>query len=332
MWHSRSLVTRPKGRGILTTMNEPRTRQVVPPQRLRPARRRRSRAAAWTQYAALRAAIFVCGVLPDSAAYALARVLGRAGWLHARFRRTALANVRKALGASMTDNEIVRIARAAFFHLALSAIESARSLSTRSGPQSDRFEVAGLDHFEAAAEQGKGIIILTGHLGNWETCGGWFSCNVHRIAAIARRQPNPWINRLVMRYRQRTGLTILPKHTPPAVIRSFLADRCAVAFLADQYGGASGVEVTFFGMRTTAPRGPMVYALRTGAPVVPIFAVRSPGRHFHHRICIAPPLGLARTGHTARDVRVNTQKGITVLESYIRRHPEQWLWMHRRWR
>lgn len=300
----------------------------------RPVRRRLRRRHGWRraiEYRALQAAIAVAGRLPAHLAGGLARLVGWAAPLSGEYWRTALWNLARAFGRELDEPARRRIARAAFEHLARVGVEMARIYSGRSMPGDQDFDVVGMEHFRNAANRGKGVVLLSGHLGNWELFGMWLARTGHPIAAIARLQPNPLINRFIMARRQKAGIVLLPKNCPWEVIRGCLADRYAIGFLADQHRGPSSIAVSFLGIETGAPKGPVLAALRTGAAVVPAAMVRAPmsGRHVVH---FAPAVELERTGNLQRDLRINTQKAMAVLEAYVRRYPEQWLWMHRRGR
>lgn len=301
------------------------------------AKRRRKKArsafADAVAYRSLQVAVALAGKLPEGALWRLSRLLGWLAPLATEHWRKAMENIQLVLGADgRNPGELRALGRAAFANLALTALEVARSCSRPELLEDDRFIISGLEHFRQAADRGKGVVLFTGHLGNWELAGAWFCRRMHPTTALARLQSNPAINRMIMENRRKLGVEILPKQCPWSVIRSFLADNYAIAFLADQHGGDSGIRVTFFGIPTTAPKGPILSALRTGATVVPAFTLHSQEKPFHHKICFEPPLQLVRTGNLEHDLQVNTQAALGVMESYIRRHPEQWLWMHRRWR
>jgi KDO2-lipid IV(A) lauroyltransferase len=284
------------------------------------------------QYAAMQAGMALIRTLPNDAAYGLGRFLGRVSRFDSRHWSISLNNIQIAFGNEMSGQEIDRILGESFTNLCLSGIETIKALRTPRRELAAKCEFIGLDNFREAIRRGKGVVAFTGHLGNWELCGSIFSQNISRVAALARNQPNPLINNAIIRYRQRMGIDLLPKRTPGTVVRSYLSSNSTVIFVADQYGGRKGVRVNFFGSATTAPKGPVVYALRTGAAVLPAFAVRCSDKPYHHKVFIEPPVEIERTGDIARDVEINTQKIINILESFIRRYPEQWLWMHRRWR
>jgi len=277
--------------------------------------------------------VWLARALPEVAAVGLAHLVARIASRLSRYRGIALENVGRALGNEIPEEQLTGIVRAAFLNVCLSGIELARISWLPPGRFDDRIEISGLERYREATAGGKGSIIFTAHLGNWEACGSWVTRHVQeKLAVLVRLQPNPFASELLVRVRHRLGLTVIPKQAPGSAVRGFLDDGYAVVFLADQYGGRAGVPVKLFGAETRAPKGPAVYALRTGAPLIPAFTVRLPGRLFSHRIHVEPPLEVERTGDVAHDVQVNTQRLVDVLESYVRQYPEQWLWMHRRWR
>jgi KDO2-lipid IV(A) lauroyltransferase len=284
-------------------------------------------------YRSMQMAVTAAGKLTDNMVLNLARVLGWLAPLAIYRWGITMRNLKLAFGSEGRSLAELRcLARSVFANAALTVLEVARTKSKPVLLPDDHFTISGLDHFQQAAECKKGIILFAGHLGNWEVAGSWFNRRMHPSTGLARLQSNPASNRILMELRWRLGLEILPNKCPWKLIRSFLAENYAMAFLADQHGGYSGTRVTFFGVPTTAPKGPILCALRTGAPVIPAFTVRCSDNPFHHKICFEPALQLVRTGNLEHDIQVNTQVALNVVETYIRRYPDQWWWMHRRWR
>lgn len=284
------------------------------------------------EYIGARAVIGLSKALPSSWDYSLGVILGLICSLHPRYRKIALRNLKMVYADSISHRELKAIARGSFINLGLSAIECARMSKTGPTNLANQCEIVGLKYFKKANHQRKGIILLTGHLGNWELCASYWGQYVHRLAALVRPQANPLINDMIIRHRQIQGIRVIPHNCPSVIIRLFFNNNFSVGFVFDQYGGQKGVKVEFFGRKTSVPKGPIIYALRLGIPIIPIFAVRIPGNPIRHRIFIEPELYIERTGDIQNDIKTNTQKAIRVLESYILRYPDQWLWMYRRWK
>jgi len=195
----------------------------------------------------------------------------------------------------------------------------------------DLFEGAdGWDIVEQALAMRKGLIFVTGHLGNWELAGAYVAARGIPLDAIARRMSNPLFDRYVTETRSRIGMVVV--HDADAVRRTprSLRDNRAVAFLADQgVLGLASTFVPFFGRPAKTPRGPAVFALRLRVPVVFGVAVRQPGGKY--RLVFEPVL-VEDTGDRDRDVDTIVARYTAILERWVRRYPEQYFWHHRRWR
>jgi KDO2-lipid IV(A) lauroyltransferase len=224
------------------------------------------------------------------------------------------------------------VARASYESLGRTTIEAA--LLPRLGRQGvlDLFpEVHGWEHVEAARAAGRGAIVVTGHLGNWEIGGSYVAARGVPIDGIARGMANPLFDGFLTRTRQRLGMRVVPdaeavRRTP----RTLTKENGVVAFVSDQ--GALGLAssyVPFFGRPAKTPRGPAVFALRLRVPTLFAVALRRPDGRFSLTF---EPLPLVDTGDRERDVEAMVADYTRRLEDWVRRHPEQYFWQHRRWR
>lgn len=193
--------------------------------------------------------------------------------------------------------------------------------------------VEGREHLDRAVAGGRGVLFVTAHLGNWELMG--VVCNLlgYRLFPVARPLDNPWLNRLVDQIRSRHGSIVVSKkeESAPRELIQALRDGDCVGILLDQnMAPYDGVFVEFFGRPACTAKGLALIARRTGAPILPAFIVReTDGRH---RLIVQPPVELSRTRDLERDVVTNTARCTAVIEQMVRRYPDQWLWMHRRWK
>jgi len=193
--------------------------------------------------------------------------------------------------------------------------------------------VEGREHLDRSLAQGRGVLFLTAHLGNWELMA--VVCNLlgYRLFPVARPLDNPWLNRLVDRIRKRHGSMVISKkgESAPRDLIQALRDGSCVGILLDQNMATyNGVFVNFFGRPACTAKGLVLIARRTGTPVVPAFIAReTDGRH---RIMILPPVVLSHERDVKADVITNTARCTAVIERMVRRYPDQWLWMHRRWK
>jgi KDO2-lipid IV(A) lauroyltransferase len=190
----------------------------------------------------------------------------------------------------------------------------------------------GLENYHAAVSNGRGVLFLTAHLGAWEL--GAFAHALHGfpLHVLYRPLDNPWLNRFVNSYRTLCGNTLINKNESARDILAALARNATVGILADQNTlSEEGVFVNFFGIPASTTAGIAKIALRTGAAVVPAFCIwHSQSRKF--RIHFHAPICFKQTGDSSQDIRAATQKMTSIVEEYVRRFPDQWLWIHRRWK
>ena len=269
--------------------------------------------------------------LPEGLARRVGSGLGSAmRTISPRHARIVMTNLRLAFGGEKSEEELAAIAKACYRHLGICLVEFIRlPAMTREGIRSIA-ELRGREHIEAALERGRGAILLTGHLGNWEIAGCRIAAEGYPVSAIARAQRDTDITEYVRRTRETLGMKVL--HRSVAVRGSLraLRDNEMLGILLDQNAGDDGVFVDFFGhLASTAP-GAAAFALTTGAAVLPTFSFRKPdGTHI---IELSEPVPLVNTGDRERDIRENTARYTKIIEERIRAHPEQWFWLHKRWK
>jgi len=186
----------------------------------------------------------------------------------------------------------------------------------------------GLDHLEAARAQGRGVILLTGHYGNFELLGAWLARR-YPLDIVVQELANPGVDAILARARRDAGVGLIPRGAGVRRVFHALRENRCVALVADQDARRSGVFVPFFGRCCSTPAGPAELALRTGAPLVMGFALRRPdGRH---ELELLPPLAMPDT-HDRAAVIALTAAHTAVLEEWVRRRPATWFWLHRRWK
>lgn len=283
------------------------------------------------EYAALRAVVGVLGRMDWQTAGDVGAKIGALGYRPLGIRRGVVERQIAAAFPGLDDADVARIARAAYRHLGRTSIEAA--LLARLGRDAvlDLFE--GVDEWslvEDALGRGRGLILVTGHLGNWELGGAYIAARGIPVDAIARRMSNPLFDRYLTETRSRIGMVVV--HDADAVRRTprSLRDNRAVAFLSDQgVMGLASTFVPFFGRPAKTPRGPAVFALRLGVPVVFGTAVRQPSGKYRLAFESIP---VEETGDRDRDVDAIVARYTATLERWVRRYPEQYFWHHRRWR
>jgi Kdo2-lipid IVA lauroyltransferase/acyltransferase len=284
-----------------------------------------------TEYAAFRGAVAAMERLSFSRASGLGERIGRLGFSPLKIRRAVVERQLAAVFPEKPREEVDRIARAAYGHLGRTAIETA-VLPSYSAPEIVALfeEVHGWSIVEERLARGKGLILVTGHLGNWELGGAYIAARGLPIDAVARHMANPLFDRYLTKTRQQIGMTVV--HDDQAVRRvpRSLRDGRAVAFLVDQGAvGLASAWVRFFGRYAKTPRGPAVFALRLGTPIVFGAALRLPSGRYSLTF---EPIDVAQTGDREADVDRIVTDYTAVLERWVRRAPEQYLWQHRRWK
>jgi len=273
---------------------------------------------------------FLVNVIPLRIALAIAGYAGEVVFaLLKKERQKALDNLRRAF-PEKRDAEIERIAKAVFSNICRNAIElvSFRKLTARTLPLWVKAE--GDEKIDRIFEKGKGVIMLASHFGNWELMSAHFTLRGYRGTVIARRIYFDRYDRFISTLRRGIKVGVIYRDESPKKILRVLKRNEMLGVLADQdVDSVDGVFVDFFGQPAYTPKSPVTLALASGAALVPCFIIREKN---YHRLIIEDPVELEEKSDREETVRFNTQKWSRIVESYIRRYPEQWVWMHRRWK
>ncbi len=286
----------------------------------------------WIVYRFSVLCLFLGGKLEIKTGRRLGTMLGRlVFYLYAPERKKANNGLRIAF-PEKTDRERRILARKSFENCGKSFFEFIYYSQKKHLPLDDLIEVEGLEHFDEALSRGKGVVSVTAHIGNWELAGMVMARKGYPITAIAREINNEGINRLMMEIHQEYGIeTILRKNDWGTLkrITQVLRDNRLLAVLIDQDARVPGVFVDFFGKPARTPSGPVAMALTTGAALVTGFIVRETDDR--HRLIIKP-VPLKKVGKRGENIIYNTWVLTQMVEEIIRRYPDQWVWMHRRWK
>jgi KDO2-lipid IV(A) lauroyltransferase len=221
-----------------------------------------------------------------------------------------------------------RVARRSYVHLGRETAAMIRLSAVEPAAVRELTTVAGLDSLEAALAEGRGVVLVTGHLGNWEVGGSALAVRGLPVDAVAQRQANPLVERMLLNARERLGMRVIERSRASRDALRSLRDGRLVAFVADQDGRGSGVFVPFMGRPASTHRGPALLALRAGAPLFFGRALRS-GAGYD---VVVRRLDVDRSGPREEAVRRMTGTFTAALESEVRAHPEQYFWQHRRWK
>jgi KDO2-lipid IV(A) lauroyltransferase len=282
------------------------------------------------EYLVVRLLIAVVRLTPDRLVRGCGGVIGLAFYAADRtHRRIAQQNLAAAFPIR-GEGERRAIARAAFTHFGRLLMELLKFSTLSPEQMAARVEFDGADRARAAYARGRGVVFVTGHFGYWELQALVHAARIEPVAVLGRALDNPYLNRLLEQIRQRTGNTVIYRRgTIRRVLRTLQAGG-GVAMLIDQHiMSRDAIYVDFFEQPAATTSAVAALALRTGAVVVPVFAL--PAGAGRYRMVYEPPVDPPRSA-SAEAVREFTQRCTAVLESYVRRYPELWLWMHRRWR
>lgn len=286
----------------------------------------------WLEFVAAWLALKFLGILPRPLARAVGALITRlAFFLRPPLRRAAVFNLRLAF-PDLSDAERRRILRSLVRQVGWMAGEFAQfPRYTR-----DRIErivvLDGFENFDAAQRLGKGVLFLTGHTSAWELAPFAQALYGYPLHFLVRPIDNPRVEALVNRYRCLSGNTPIEKNKSARAMLQILRGGGTVGVLIDQNTSLEeGVFVDFFGVPACTTSGLARIALRTEATVVPGFLFWD--EHMRkYRLRFEPAIELQRTGDEQRDIVENTARFTRAVEDYVRRHPDQWLWVHKRWR
>lgn len=280
------------------------------------------------EYAAFRSVMAGSGLLSNERAAAAGAALGRLAYPLGIKRDIVESNLRIAF-PDAGSAWIERIARASYEHLGRETMEMLRLATMSREALIERTRTINEDAAMAAVERGRGIVVVAGHLGNWEIGAAMMAARGYAIDVIAKRSANPLFYEQVLSARERLGVGVIDfQRATRQALQSLRAGR-SVAFAADQHAGRSGLWVPFFGRAASTYRGPALMALRTGAAMFLSIPLRTPDGTYEITL---EPIEVERTGDMDADVLRLTEVYTGRLEAAVRANPEQYVWQHRRWR
>lgn len=277
----------------------------------------------------------ICPILTHGGALVFGRALGRAAYFACgKERATAARNLAAAFGPDLSPAETRRIVRGVFASAGMAAAETLHAARWGPGDFARTIRVEGEEHWRAAAADGRGVVFVSGHLGNWELMAPAF---VHqsglRVCAVVRPTRNEVLNSMIRDLRTRPGIEVLETGAPLTAFIRRLRRGEVLALLADQDSRRHrGIFVPFFGRPALTPAGAAFLARRTGAPVVCPFIRRSAEDPRRHVMSFHPPLRADPALPEEDDVRRITAAAAALLEEQVRAFPDQWAWTHDRWR
>lgn len=274
--------------------------------------------------------------LPESVALAFGEALGAfAGGVLRRRHEVVRENLQRAF-PDLDASGRRRLALASWRHLGREGVAFMRSIHAGSRQQQTaeiiaRTEVEGLEGLEQALAEGRGAILVTGHLGSWEMAGAALAARGVELDGVALVQANPLFDGLIRKARETLGMRLIDRgNAMRQVPRSLRAGR-AVGLVADQNARTGGVFINFFGHRAATFRGPALFAIRTGAPIFVGACIRSSRHPQRYRVTVER-IAFETSGDLEADVLRLTQAHSSALERWVRAAPDQYFWAHKRWK
>ena len=284
------------------------------------------------EYALAWCLVKTIGALPRPLARAVGIALGQTIYLlHGKLRRVGMRNLALAF-PEKSVGERRKIVRHLFTSLGRQFAEVCLFPRYTRENVNRTVTYDGYENFDRASQRGKGVLFLTGHVGGWELSAFAHSLYGHPLHFVMRPLDNPLLDALVRRYRTMHGNTPILKDDPARELLRAMKAGATVGILMDtNMTPPEGVFVDFFGIPACTASGLARIALRTDAAVVPGFTIWDPILR-RYRLRFDPAVPLIRTGNNEADIVANTAQFTKVIEEVVRRYPDQWLWVHRRWK
>ncbi|MBN1269567.1 MAG: lysophospholipid acyltransferase family protein [Kiritimatiellae bacterium] len=255
------------------------------------------------------------------------------GWFFGKVlryhRRDAFDALRRSF-PEKSEPELRAIVRDMYRNFGMNLVESLRLAGGNDDQVASRVSVVGEEHVKTALARGKGALILTAHFGNWDLLSVITPRKGYPLTIITKDVKNEALNEFWMATRRKHGLSLVPAHQSYRVCRAALKRNELVGFILDQNMiDKEGVFVDFFGRPACTTPGLAFMAAQSGAPIVPAFITRREGGY--HEVRVLPPIDPPRDREPAT-IQAATQEYTRIIEKAIRERPEQWIWIHRRWR
>ena len=253
-----------------------------------------------------------------------------------RMRRAAMSTLEIAFGREKSQEELRKICKDCFYNAGRGAIEIG-AFTERPSLIKDKFTFEGesRENLDAAFKEGHGVIGISAHFGNFPLMLLYLAQMGYPTNAIIRPSRDEIIEKDFQASRSRLGLKTVhsyPREACVAQSLKVLRDKELLVVLLDQNTGSkSGVYVDFFGQKAGTATGPIIFAMRTGAPLLPIFTLRQ-GDSDRHKLVIEKHFYLEQKATDEETIQYNVQKLTNIIEKYIRKYPHEWGWMHRRWK
>lgn len=281
--------------------------------------------ALWTLTKAVQ---IIPGRLADIIAWSLGKLIY---YILTSRRRIAEENLRRAFPGELSEKRIDEIVKTVFINIARTTISFTRQPVLKSEDfLRSVTTVKGAEYIDQALSEGRGAMMVTGHYGNWELFGRWLPVAGYPTDFLMGHQHNEKVNDLFISFRKTKGLGLIPVGIASRhVLKSLKANRL-IGVASDQHAASGGVVVDFLGRPASTPKGPAAFAVKIGSPIIFGYLVRE--KYGQYQIEFFPPIYPPDSGDSTNDINWMTQQYASILESLIRKKPEEWMWTHRRWK
>nr|MBC8363199.1 lysophospholipid acyltransferase family protein [Candidatus Desulfatibia profunda] len=282
-------------------------------------------------YKSIETVFRLIGLIPRKWTFRLGNFLGHLLFMaDGKHRDIVLSNLSRAFGHEKSPYEIKMLAKQVFTNSLQIVFDIGWSLRLDKEQLMKYFTIEGRSNIKNAYEQGRGVLVLTAHFGNWELLSVLGAMLNYPLSVVYRPLDFKPLERFFIHLRTRFGGKVVPnKRSLLALLRSLGRGEMVVLLMDQNVDWYEGVFVDFLGHRACTNSGLALLALKTRAPVVPVFMVREKEGFIANFL---PEIPLQKTGDQTRDMEDNTQQYNHVIESFLRRYPDQWFWFHQRWK
>jgi len=282
------------------------------------------------EYVAAKVIIVSCGFLPLPLLRRIGAVLGWLAFRVVRIRRRIVMQHIRISFPGMDHRLAAAVAAESYQHIGRSLMEMLAFRKISEQALLDMVTIEGLGNLDEALAGGKGAILFTGHFGNWELLGAVIARCGYPLHVTDTNHTNQYAHKIINELRGAQGMRVIAPTQPVSYLLGLLSQNQFIAYLADQDAGSHGVFVDFFGRPASTLRGPALFAIRKGCPIVPGFLIREGCDS--HRAIFAGPIWPSPTLAGREAVVDLTQRYTRLLEDTVRRHPQMYFWLHRRWK
>lgn len=245
-------------------------------------------------------------------------------------RNKMIRHLTIAFGEEKSPKEIRALAKASLVQLARNAVDAVRLPIYTWNDLQQLVQIEGVENLDAPLQQGRGAILVTGHIGSWEVLAATIATKGYPLYVVGARLYDPRLDRLLLKMRASGRYRNIPRGGSTKKLLEILHKGKVLGILIDQDTRVVGAFVPFFGREAYTPVGAAILALKTGAALVPVYIHMDSS--YRHHVRILPEMEPQRTGDTRRDAVATTAELTRILESFIRTVPTQWVWMHERWK